>query len=171
MNYLIQTARLTLRPFAPEDAPHLFELNNDPEVIKYTGDPPFESERAALEFILQYDQYERYGMGRWTVLEKNTGEYLGWCGLKYIASLDEVDIGFRFMQKHWGKGYATESAAACLQYGFKTLGLRRIVGRAMKANTGSIRVLEKIGLRFEAEIDFEEHPGVLYGALALPKKN
>lgn len=164
MNFLIQTARLALRPFAPEDAPYLFELNNDPEVIKYTGDSPFESQQAALEFILQYDQYQRYGMGRWTVLDKATGDYLGWCGLKYIPSLDEVDVGYRFMKKHWGKGYATESAAACLQYGFEKLGLTRIVGRAIKENVASVRVFEKIGMRFEAEINFEEHPGVLYVA-------
>jgi RimJ/RimL family protein N-acetyltransferase len=76
--------------------------------------------------------------------------------------MDETDIGFRFFRKFWGRGYATESAAACLDYGFGQLGLHRIIGRAMELNTASIRVLEKIGMRKVGPVEFEEHPGVLF---------
>ncbi|MBG6234049.1 RimJ/RimL family protein N-acetyltransferase [Pedobacter sp. CAN_A7] len=70
-------------------------------------------------------------------------EFLGWCGLKYDEHLNETDIGFRFFEDYWNKGYATESAKACLTYGFKKLGLKIIVGRAMADNIASIKDIEK----------------------------
>src|SRR5690606_7313539 len=96
----------------------------------------------------------------WAVINKETGEFLGWCGLKLDGN--ETDIGFRFFEKFWNKGYATESAKACLDYGFNDLRLNEIIGRAMKENTASIKVLEKIGLKYEKEMDCALHPGVLY---------
>ncbi|GAB4259064.1 MAG: GNAT family N-acetyltransferase [Saprospiraceae bacterium] len=160
--YLFETDRLKLRQFGASDAHWFFQLNNDPEVIKYTGDPPFESIHAAEAFLRKYDQYEKYGYGRWAVVRKDGGEVIGWCGLRHVASMDETDIGFRFFRKFWGRGYATESAAACLDYGFGQLGLHRIIGRAMELNMASIRVLEKIGMRKVGPVEFEEHPGVLF---------
>lgn len=159
---LIETPRLAMRRMVLDDAPHMFELNNDPEVIKYTGDPPFADLAATVAFVISYHPYRATGMGRWTVLDKATGEYLGWCGLKYLPELDEVDLGYRFHRRHWGKGYATESAQACMQYGFETLGLQRIIGRAMKENLASIRVLEKVGMVFWKDDNFDEHPGACY---------
>jgi RimJ/RimL family protein N-acetyltransferase len=69
-------------------------------------------------------------------------EFLGWCGLKYLFETNEVDLGYRFMKKFWGKGYATEAALACIEYGFATLNLHQIVGRALPGNLASIKVLE-----------------------------
>lgn len=147
MNSIITTPRLVLREFAMEDAPVLYELNSDPEVMKYTGDPPFASVEEAEEFIRGYDHYRDYGYGRWSVLLRETGEFIGWCGLKF-NELGQVDIGFRFFRKDWGKGYATESARATLAYGFDELNLEEIIGRAANANTASIRVLEKLGMEY-----------------------
>lgn len=164
-NYILETPRLLLREFREEDAPHFFELNEDPEVIRYTGDPPFASVEAARQFLLDYDQYEKHGYGRWAVLlkpESARPEWIGWCGLKYIPELDETDVGFRFFRRYWGRGYATEAARACLDYGFGALGLKRIVGRAMKENAASVRVLQKIGMEFWKEFDFMEHPGLYF---------
>ncbi len=157
---ITKTSRLYLREFMPDDAPHFFALNNDPEVIRYTGDAPFANEAAARAFLEAYDAYARHGMGRWAVIRKEDEAYLGWCGLKYSPDLDEVDIGFRFFRKYWGRGYATEAAQACLAYGLETLGLKEIVGRAMKANHASMRVLEKLGMQFWKEIDFDGEEGV-----------
>ncbi|UOE42432.1 GNAT family N-acetyltransferase [Chryseobacterium suipulveris] len=95
-----------------------------------------------------YDHYEKYGFGRWSVLHKETQEYLGWCGLKYDEALDEVDLGFRFYQKHWRKGFATEAAKKCIEIGFAQLRLKKIVGRVMPENRASIKVLEKVGMSF-----------------------
>ncbi|MCO6490065.1 MAG: GNAT family N-acetyltransferase [Phaeodactylibacter sp.] len=165
--YILETPRLLLREFAEDDAPHFFELNEDPEVVRYTGDPPFASIEEARQFLSDYDQYEKYGYGRWAVLLKAESagsgpSWIGWCGLKYIPELDETDIGFRFFRRYWGRGYATEAARACLEYGFRELRLKRIVGRVMKENTASVRVLEKIGLEFWKEFDFMEHPGLYF---------
>lgn len=161
-HFLIETPRLGLRPLTPNDSLDFFELNNDPEVIRYTGDPPFSDLEEARSFLENYDQYERYGYGRWAVILKKTGEFIGWCGLKFMPDLDETDLGFRFFRKHWNKGYATESAMACIEYGFGKLGLKRIVGRAMEANKASVKVLEKTGFHFLKKIDFEEHPGLYF---------
>jgi RimJ/RimL family protein N-acetyltransferase len=144
---LFESERLYFREFIPEDAEKLFALNSDPEVIQYTGDPPFESVESAKDFILNYDHYQRHGFGRWAVVLKENNEFIGWCGLKYNEE-EEIDIGFRFFKKYWGMGYATESAAATLHFGIKTLKLKRIVGRAAHENKASLKVLEKVGFSY-----------------------
>ena len=73
---------------------------------------------------------------------------MGWCGLKYLSETNEVDLGYRFMKKFWDKGYATEAALACIEYGFNRLNLQRIVGRALPGNLASIKVLEKCGMKY-----------------------
>jgi [ribosomal protein S5]-alanine N-acetyltransferase len=168
MNYLIETNRLGLRELTPGDARHFYDLNADPEVVKYTGDPPFKSLEAARNFLENYDQYQQYGYGRWAVILKETGEFIGWCGLKYLPELDETDLGFRFFRKHWNRGFASEAARACVDFGFKKLKLKRIVGRAMAANAASVKVLEKTGFVFEKEMEFEEHPGLYFSLDAPP---
>lgn len=145
---ILETPRLYLREMTPEDAEVAYILNLDPDVLRYTGDDPFENIEEAKTFLENYASYRTYGFGRWGVILKETGEYLGWCGLKYTPELDEFDIGYRLMKKFWGKGYATEAAEACLEFGFTQLNMKTIVGRAMPANVASVRVLEKIGLSY-----------------------
>jgi RimJ/RimL family protein N-acetyltransferase len=162
MKIIIETPRCFLRELSVTDAEHFYLLNQDLEVIKYTGDSPFESIQAAKEFLQNYNPYVQYGYGRWAVIDKSNSEFLGWCGLKYSPDLDEVDIGFRFFKKYWNQGFATEAAKASIEYGFTTLHLHKIVGRAMEANVASIKVLEKIGLTFINKLEFHLHAGVLY---------
>ena len=145
---ILETSRLLLREMTTDDAENAYILNSDPEVLRYTGDDPFESVEEAREFLANYESYKKYGFGRWAVILKETGEYLGWCGLKYTPELDECDIGYRFMKKFWGCGYATEAAEACLELGFGKFGMKTIVGRAMPENGASVRILEKIGLTY-----------------------
>ena len=160
---ILQTQRLFLREFSPDDDQHFYNLNYDPEVIKYTGDRAFRTVQEARSFLENYDQYRKFGFGRWAVIDKKEHGFLGWCGLKYDASLDETDIGFRFAKKHWNQGFATEAAKACLAYGFDKCNLKIIVGRAVKENTASVKVLEKLGMEFDRELDFfHGHTGVAY---------
>ena len=159
---VIETERLYLKEFSLSDAESMYALNLDPEVLKYTGDEPFNSIEEARDFIENYKQYQLYGFGRWSVFIKERNEYIGWCGLKYTEDKNEYDIGFRFLKEHWNKGFATETAAACLNFGFENLQIDRIVGRAMSVNFASIKVLEKIGMQFNREIDFDGEPGVIY---------
>ena len=83
------------------------------------------------------------------MLLKSSGDYIGWCGLKYLSDINETDLEFRLMKKYWNKGYAIESSVAVLNYGFDILKLDRIVGRAASENVRSINVLQKLGMVFE----------------------
>jgi [ribosomal protein S5]-alanine N-acetyltransferase len=162
MNKIIETNRLYLRELSVDDAQHFYHLNSDEEVIKYTGDKAFSSIEEAQIFLKNYNSYQKYNYGRWAVIDKSTTEFIGWCGLKYSPELDAVDIGFRFFKKYWNQGFATESAKACLEYGFEKLQLPKIVGRAMEENIASIKVLEKIGMTYSKNCEFDLHNGVLY---------
>lgn len=162
MKKIIETNRLYLRELTVADAENFYLLNSDEDVIKFTGDKAFESINEAKSFLENYNPYQEYGYGRWAVIAKSNEEFLGWCGLKYSPEIDEVDIGFRFFKKHWNKGYATESAKACIEYGFEKLNLQTIVGRAMEANVASIKVLEKLEMTFVGKFEFHLHDGVLY---------
>lgn len=162
MNPILQTDRLLLRELNVNDSKSFYELNQNQNVIKYTGDTSFENITEAENFLRNYNDYEMNGFGRWAVIEKSSGEFLGWCGLKYVREIDETDIGFRFFEKYWNRGFATESAMTCLKYGFEKLNLKTVVGRAMAENTASIKVLEKIGMKYEKEFDFVKHKGLIY---------
>ena len=146
MNKVLETPRLLLREFELSDAPYLFELNADPEVIQHTGDPPFDSVASARLFLENYSAYEETGFGRWAVIRSSDQVFLGWCGLKQHP--DYVDLGYRFFKKEWGKGYASEAAKACINYGFEVLKLEVIVGRVVPENIASVRVLEKMGMHY-----------------------
>jgi RimJ/RimL family protein N-acetyltransferase len=161
MSVILKTERLELREFLPQDAEQMYQLNLDPEVIRYTGDPPFASIVEAADFLSAYDDYSRNGFGRWAVIRKQDGAFIGWSGLKRHDD-GMVDIGFRFFQHEWGKGYATESAKAVLDCGFNELKLEEIIGRAAKANTASIRVLEKLGMRYWKEAPCHGIPDAMY---------
>lgn len=146
---IIETTRLYLRSMIKIDAQSLYELNLDPDVIKYTGDVSFKNIEDAKAFLVGYNHYDKYGFGRWAVIRKSDNAFLGWCGLKFTPELKEYDIGFRLHKKYWGMGYATEAARSCIEWGFKNIETYEIVGRAMSANKASYHVLEKIGLKYD----------------------
>lgn len=141
------TARLELREFAVAEAANFYQLNADPEVVRYTGDGPFASVAEARDFLARYDNYQRDGFGRWSCYLKETGAYIGWCGLNRKPARDEVDIGFRLHRRYWGRGYATEAAQAALELGFGHFGLSKVVGRARGDNAASHAVLRKLGMQ------------------------
>ena len=151
MPYLVvtETPRLILRQFTPDDAQLIYDLNQDPEVTRYTLDSTRDLDHAQeiLEKTI-LPQYVLYNHGRWAVHVKPDLAFIGWCGLKYRARMNEIDLGYRFMRSSWGKGYATEAAFASIQYGFERLSIPRIVGRALPQNPSSIRVLEKCGMKY-----------------------
>lgn len=162
MKRILETNRLLLRELNTDDAASFYQLNSNPEVIKYTGDKAFSSIEEASLFLENYSDYKTNGYGRWAVIEKETGNFLGWCGLKYNKEENFTDLGFRFFQEHWNKGYATESAQACINFGFENLCLSEIRGRAMKANVASIKVLEKVGMTFHSISKLSGEEAVIY---------
>lgn len=160
--FKLETERLILRESVVEDAQALFDVNSDPEVMKYTGDVAFPSVDVMREMIANYPDYKKYGYGRWTTIEKASGAIMGFCGLKYLEDINEVDIGYRWKKKFWNKGYATEASLSCLEFGFKQLKLEQIVAQVLPDNRASIRVLEKIGMTYWKQLNTEENPGLFY---------
>jgi ribosomal-protein-alanine N-acetyltransferase len=163
MAILIETPRLLLKEMSKDDAPNLFDLNNDLEVMRYTGDKPFETIAETLIYIENYQHiYQKHGYGRLSLFNKETNEYLGWCGLKYLDQKNETDLGYRLKKQVWGKGFATEAAFACLDDGFKRLRLDCIFATAMQENVPSINIFKKLGLKYLKDQDCGCQPGVIY---------
>ena len=152
MHIVFETPRLILRRFTEDDASLILQLNSDPEIVKYVHEPVLETGEQAKKIIIDIilPQYKN-DLGRWAIHTKEKLEFIGWCGLKYLPEPDEIDLGYRLMQKAWGKGFATEAAESTLDHGFKTLNLQLITGRAHIENMASIKVLEKIGMNFIGE--------------------
>lgn len=154
MEYNLETDRLLLRALGPQDVAGIFELDADPLVHQFLGNEPICSLQQAEATIAQIQiQYERFGIGRWAVIEKRSGAFVGWSGLKFVEDdesghMNYYDVGYRLIPRFWGKGYATESAQEALRYGFEELKLQEIIGTVNELNAASRRVLEKCGLRF-----------------------
>ena len=145
---IIETERLFLREFSLKDIEYFYQLNNDPQVIKFTGDSPFNSKYEVKEFIEGYDHYKKYGFGRWSVYLKSNNQFIGFNGLRKCEFTHEVDIGFRFVRNQWSKGYAYESSLSVLTFAFKQLKLKRIIARAMEENKASHAVIKKLGMDY-----------------------
>jgi len=142
---------LVLRRLAVDDAEFIVELLNQPSFLRYIGDKEVRNNGDAVRYIQDgpLASYERFGFGLYLVELKETGVPIGICGLLKRDSLPDVDVGFAFLPSYWSQGYAFEAAAAVMTYGRDVLGLRRIVAITSPDNEGSIRLLEKLGLRFE----------------------
>lgn len=149
----IESERTVLREWVPNDAPWLYQLNMNPQVVQYTGDAGFTSTQSALNLIKSYPNYQRDGYGRWMVIDKSTDHPIGWCGLKNNPW--GIDLGFRFFEAVWGKGIATECALATVEKA-KALGLRDLIGRALSENVGSWKVLEKVGMQRYESLPIED---------------
>ena len=152
MKSLFESSRLYFREFLIDDAEGLYLLNLDPDVIKYTGDPPFESIAEAKRFIEDYDHYRLHGFGRWAMIRKEDDAFLGWCGIKFNED-EEIDIGFRLMKPYWNRGYATEAALATIKYSLSNFNINELVARAAKENVASLRVLEKVGFSYVNSVE------------------
>jgi ribosomal-protein-alanine N-acetyltransferase len=163
MHIVFETPRLILRRLTEADAPLVLSLNSDPEVLKYLHEPQLKDEAHAAEIIrtIILPQYEN-NLGRWAMHTKEKNEFIGWCGLKNMPELGEIDLGYRLKPTAWGKKYATEAAAHTIIYGFDKLGLEVITGRAHIENIASLKVLEKIGMTFIREEVVDDCPVKTY---------
>jgi ribosomal-protein-alanine N-acetyltransferase len=146
---IIETNRLTIRSFLESDIPEYAAVVADPEVKTFLGDGSPHSYEQAATYIYDCMRSEtEEGIARYAVILRETGELLGFCGFK--KAYDYIDFGWRYARRAWGKGYATEAAAAVLDYGINTLKLCDIVAESAVENVGSVRVMEKTGMQFEA---------------------
>ncbi len=164
MKIFVETPRLILREILREDNEAIFAMDSDPNVHRYLGNKPLSSiaeVSAIIDFI--HTQYVENGIGRWAVVEKESNSFIGWAGLKYITDVvnshtNYYDLGYRFMQHAWGKGYATEAAKALLNYGFKSMDLTTIYAIADSDNTSSHHVLQKAGLALAETFEYDGSP-------------
>ena len=155
------TERLRLRLLVPEDAPFILELLNEPAFIRNIADKGVRTLEDARGYLVNgpMASYARHGFGLFAVELKESGQPLGICGLIRREGLADVDVGYAFLERHWGRGFAVEAAAATLAYGMNQLGLARIVAITAPGNQDSIRVLERIGMRFERLIELPQCGG------------
>lgn len=155
---VLETERLVLRHLTADDAEFMLGLLNQPSFIRYIGDRGVRTMEDAREYIRTgpAKSYEDNGFGLYLVELREGSVPIGTCGLLKREALADVDIGFAFLPAYWAKGYALESARAVLSYGRDVLDLRRIVAITSIDNTSSIRLLEKLGLRFERVIRWPE---------------
>jgi len=171
MKIFAETERLILREMLPSDVEPMFELDSDPLVRKYIDNKPVTTKEEVIdniEFIRR--QYIERGIGRWVTVEKASGDFIGWSGLKFNTGEEEAlngkqdfyDIGYRFIPRYWGKGYATESAKVALDYGFKVMHYEVIDGIALIENIASNKVLQKIGLKHIEDFAYEDTTACWY---------
>ena len=149
-----ETDRLRLRRFDASDAAFALELVNEPSWIRFIGKrdvPDLEGARRYLEKG-PIAMYAKHGFGLWCVTLRSTGEQVGMCGLIKRDTLPDVDLGFAFLPRHWGKGYALEAAEATMAYARGTLGLARVVAILSQDNERSARLLRKLGFVSERTI-------------------
>lgn len=164
----IETERLLLRELQLSDADGMFELDSNPNVHLFLGNRPVKHIEESIKYIhFVQKQYKDFGIGRWAVILKETNEFLGWSGIKFIT--DEInghknfyEIGYRFIEKHWGKGYATEAGKAFVDYAFNEIKADAIYAYADAGNENSRRILEKLGLRYVNSFEYEEELEVWY---------
>jgi RimJ/RimL family protein N-acetyltransferase len=160
---ILETPRLVLRRFTPGDAENLFELNSDPEVMRYlTGGQPTSREEIRDRMIPFYlALYERLGrLGYWAAESTVTGEFLGWFHFRpgYAApdDLASIELGYRLRRAAWNRGYATEGSRALIGLGFTELGVQRVFALTMTVNAASRRVMEKCGLTLVRTFPYED---------------
>lgn len=148
MTTILETNRLRLREFEDSDVESLFALDSDPDVMRYISDGKTSTREHIEQAIPRVRAYyqEHAGLGIWVAELKESREFIGWACLKHLDQTDLIEVGYRLMKEFWNQGYATEAAAALIQYGFDEHGLDKIVAITNPENKASQRVLEKCGL-------------------------
>jgi ribosomal-protein-alanine N-acetyltransferase len=150
----VETERLLLRRLTEDDIENYYLLFTDPEVTRYLptrGEPiPREQFEGAVERGGKH--WDTHGYGIWVVCERDTGELIGQCGLRFLDDVNETEVLYAFARPTWGRGYATEASRAALEWGFDRGLLERVVAYAVPENVASTHVMEKLGMRFEEAI-------------------
>jgi RimJ/RimL family protein N-acetyltransferase len=155
---VLETDRLVLRWMSTDDAEFMLGLLNEPSWLRFIGDRGVRTVDEARDYIVNgpVEMYHRLGFGLYIVELKGQGQAIGICGLVKRDYLDDVDVGFAFLPKYWGAGYAYESAAAVMAYGKEVLNLKRIVGITAGDNHRSAKLLEKLGLRYQRMVRYPD---------------
>ena len=159
MNYILETERLRLREFSLTDTEFIIELVNSPGWLQFIGDRNIKDEERAVIYLENgpLKSYVQNGFGLWLVEKKDEGNAIGMCGIIRRDNLETPDIGFAFLPQFEGKGYAYEIANATLFYAKQSLNIPKICAITLPANTKSIKLLEKIEMKFEKTFSFSNN--------------
>lgn len=154
----IETARLILREFQPEDIRELAPILADPRVMKFSpsGVNSIEQVEERIEGFINC--YREFGFGKWAVILQENGKLIGYCGIAvdWIDNKEEKELGYRLDPNYWGMGLATEAALAAIKLGFEQFNLLYILGIVERENVASVRVLEKVGMQYQRTTIFHE---------------
>lgn len=170
MEVFLETEKLILRYFTEADTDNLFALDSDPEVMRFISggvpnDRAFIQSKFLPRIIGYYSKYENFGF--WAAIEKSSQDFIGWFHLYpaienafavelNLVTDEEIALGYRLKREKWGKGYATEVSQLLVEKGFAEWGVKRVVAWALATNKASIRVMEKVGLKYDREFTFTE---------------
>jgi RimJ/RimL family protein N-acetyltransferase len=147
---ILVTPRALLRPWTMEDLDAVARICADPEVMRlYETGEPWSREKTEQVLIKRIEHEREHGFSLWAAVLQDTGKLIGHCGLIDCPDSGEIELSYALARAHWGQGFATELARATLEHGLHVLGLGRIAAVSYPENAASIRVLEKIGMRFE----------------------
>lgn len=161
--YVLESERLKFREMTLNDVDHLMEIFSDPVAMQYYPST-FPREIAAKWIEANQAFYREHGVGLWICELKETGEFVGQCGIipQVVDGQPEMEVGYLFVRNHWGKGLATEAAMAARDYGFYTMGFPRLVATIFHRNTPSMKVAERIGMKFEKRTFVGSSDDVIY---------
>ncbi|MEB3398975.1 GNAT family N-acetyltransferase [Flavobacterium psychrophilum] len=167
MNLILETDRLMLRPFELSDAEALFDMDKNPEVHNYLWQKPVTKIEEVYEYIkMVRQQYLENNIGRFSTIIKETGELIGWTGIKFVNNHIEngntnfYDYGYRLNEKFWNKGYATEASMAWLDYGFNQMKIEKMNAYTHFDNGASNHILQKVGMNFIE--DYPDKEGIIW---------
>jgi ribosomal-protein-alanine N-acetyltransferase len=147
---ILTTERLSMRPFSESDLDWLVGHRSSEDVSKFLGGLELQTPAFVLKRLRFYmDCFERLGFSMCLTTLKETGEPIGVTGIQPLEKTGNIEVGYSFEREFWGKGLATEAAAAWMEFGFEVGGLERIVAVAEPENRGSTKVMEKLGMTFE----------------------
>lgn len=167
MNFTLETERLLMKPMQHEDAEALFELNKNPNVHKYLWQKPeviIDESINVIKYVQR--QYAENKIGRFATILKETNEFIGWTGIKFVndhienGNTNFYDYGYRLDEKFWNKGYATEASIAWLDYGFNQMNIKEMNAYTHAQNGASNHVLQKVGFNFIE--DYPDKDGVIW---------
>jgi RimJ/RimL family protein N-acetyltransferase len=159
----LETARLRLRMFAPEDAAELSLITSDPDVMEYIGEGvPLTQDATTMNLASIIETFKKRGFGRWALVHKELDRLIGYCGLSYNNAQVGVEVAYLLAKPYWGQGLATEAARACLRYGFESLRLDTIGGVTRPGNDKSRRVLERLGMKYVCHAVYHGYDCVHY---------
>lgn len=154
----LETQRLRLRLFTPDDVEDFYRILGDPEVRRFMADGEEFSKEDTLAVIERFiSTYKERGFGRWAVVHKEHGKLIGYCGLIVLREAVGVELAYLLASEYWGRGIATEAARACLRYGFEELRCERIAAISIVENMASKRVMEHLGMTYVENLPYFGH--------------